>query len=476
MAVLQHYTGTNNYRGLRAGSLQLAQFLRNDFASMAGEIESAFPSLAGRVHNERTASLFARVDQSIKREDVPLRYLPIVRRIARELATLYAQPPRRDWVDSGERNGPLVDVYRRQGIDRLMHETQRSLIMQQTQILLVLPGGPDGFRVLRYDPYDVEVIAGNPLYAGDIQQAERVRVSVPIVSGVDTVEFGVMEMTRDSIRWAGSNGGPFGEGGRNPFGQTDRPYPIAVIRSVEPDHGVFYAPVNDPVRQAQIGINLALTDIERVLRFDAHGLKVLTPGPEGNVTQGMADGVPFSVDSLIALPGFGTDLKVVGGQMGPMIQAYVNYIQRYLEWLAVFLDMSPDALMKSNAAKTAVSRKFDRMDRSEKRQEYEPIMQRAESDLYREIVRVAATRGVNYPDASGVRVEWSDTRQIPADPLAEAQALQQRMALGIDSPVEAIRREQGVSRERARTLAAQYRDDAAPATPQPPAQLAAADA
>jgi len=472
MSVLQPYTSTRRYRALRFPSLQLSQFLRNDYSSMSAEIVAAFPSLAGRVGDAKARSLFDRVDQEIAREDVPLRYLPICRRVAREVATLYAQPPRRDWRDTGERNGPLVDVYRRQRIDDLMLAAHESLVLQQTQVLLTLPGGPDGFRVLRLDPYDVEVIPGNPLFAGDIAQAERVRIQYPTHIDAETRSFGVLELTRDAIRWSDAAGGPFGEDGNNPFREAANPYPLTVIRSVEPDHGDFFAPVNDPVRQAQVAVNLALTDIERVLRFDAHGLKVLTAGQDGSVTQAQADQVPFSVDRLIAVPGMGADLKVVGGQMAPAIQAYIQFIQRELEWLAVFLDISPDVLMKSNAAKTAVSRKFDRMDRAENRQRYEPIMQRAESELYEQIQRVAATRGINYPSARRVALAYGEGKQIPADPLADAQATQQRIAVGIDSPVAAIAREQGITEERAREVFARYRADSAavraePAGPMP---------
>jgi len=459
MSVLQPQTTTNQYRGMRAASLQLAQFLRSDFSSMQGEIVSAFPSLAGRVSDERTASLFDRVEQSISRADVPLRYLPICRRVAHEIATLYAQPPRRTWVDSGTAAGPIVEAYRRQRVDAKMRATQEGLVLQHTQILMVMPGGPDGFRLTRLDPYDVEIIPGNPLYADDIAQAERVRVQYPTHVDAEMRMFGVLEMTRDSIRWAEGKGGPFGEDGTNPFRDQANPYPIVAVRAVEPDAGVFYAPVNDPVRQAQIAVNLALTDIERVLRFDAHGLKILTSGADGSVTQAQADLVPFSVDRLIAVPGMNADLKVVGGQMAPAINAYVQYIQRLLEWIAVFLDISPDVLMKSNASKTAVSRQFDRLDRSEKRQRYEEIMQTAESDLYEQIVRVSRQRGIVYPAARRVAMAWGQGRQIPVNPLADAQALQARIPLGIDSAVAVVMREQGISRAQAEQVVSQYRAD-----------------
>lgn len=475
--VLTPTTAVSHYRALRAESLQLAQFLRDDFGAMRAEIAAAFPSLADRVgFSPRDRSLFDRVQNTVTRDDVPLRYLPIVRRVARELASLYAAPPFRAWANVGSENiRGLVDAYRRQRVDALMLQTQRSLVLQHTQILLVLPGGPDGFRVKRLDPHDVEVIPGNPLYADDLQQAERIRIMYCTRADSTQRDFGVLEMTREHIRWSGSASGPFDEAtGRNPFGGTDTPYPLIVIRDNEPDEGEFFGPVNQPVLQAQIAVNLALTDIERVLRFDAHGYRVLVPGPEENMTPAMAKSLTMSVDSLMVLPGTGTDFKIVGGQMAGVLQAYVTFIQRQLEWLAVFLDISPDVLMKSNAAKTAVSRRFDRLDRAENRQAYAPLMARAERELYSEIRRVAATRGIMYPATDRVDVTYREGKQIPADPNAEAQALQARIGLGIDSPIAAIAREQGITEAQARAVFARYaehstatREPVAPPIPAP---------
>ena len=469
--VLTPTTSVSHYRAMRAESLQLAQFLRDDFSAMRAEIAAAFPSLADRVgFSPRDRSLFDRVQQSVTQDDVPLRYLPIVRRVARELASLYAAPPFRVWQGIGGQNiRGLVDAYRRQRIDARMLQTQRSLTLQHTQILLVLPGGPDGFRVKRLDPHDVEVIPGNPLYADDLQQAERIRIMYCTRADSSQRDFGVLEMTREHIRWSGSASGPFDEAaGRNPFGGTDTPYPLIVIRDTEPDEGEFFAPVNQPVLQAQIAVNLALTDIERVLRFDAHGYRVLVPGPDDNMTPAMANNITMSVDSLMVLPGVGTDFKIVGGQMAGVLQAYVTFIQRQLEWLAVFLDISPDVLMKSNAAKTAVSRRFDRLDRAENRQAYAPLMAAAERELYAQIRRVAATRGIIYPEAQRVDVTYREGQQIPADPNAEAQALQARIGLGIDSPIAAIAREQGITEAQARAVFARYRQDAATVAPPAP--------
>jgi len=170
----------------------------------------------------------------------------------------------------------------------------------------------------------------------------------------------------------------------------------------------------------------------------------------------------------MVLPGVGTDFKIVGGQMAGVLQAYVTFIQRQLEWLAVFLDISPDVLMKSNAAKTAVSRRFDRLDRAENRQAYAPLMAAAERELYAQIRRVAATRGIIYPEAQRVDVTYREGQQIPADPNAEAQALQARIGLGIDSPIAAIAREQGITEAQARAVFARYRQDAATVAPPAP--------
>jgi len=86
-------------------------------------------------------------------------------------------------------------------------------------------------------------------------------------------------------------------------------------------------------------------------------------------------------------------------------------------------------------------------------------MQRAESDLYEQIVRVSRQRGIVYPAARRVAMTWGQARQIPVNPLADAQALQARIPLGIDSPVAVVMREQGLSRAQAEQVVAQYRAD-----------------
>ena len=423
---------------LRKKSLEFAQFLDGDFTSIPYHMKRAFPS---------------------GYKKMPIRIINLLQQFVFDLATLYARAPNRMFVaaqkDAGGNNrlDPAVyqkfnDIYDRSGFDSACFQGSRKLVPQQTQVFVVLPSGPCKQIIKSFSPFEVFVTPGNALTASDIQSAAEVRIRAPVAAQDDNVLLGWMVFTPTECYWDadGTKRSIFNltnpQDISNPWPGT---IPLAAVHAVEPPPGCFIAPLADDLYHEQIGICLALSQIEFMARHSAP-VKVIQPGQDGGLVSEQAEGLPMGADDWVALPGPGSTLAVIQPQ--PMIGEYRMMIDWMTGLLANTHNVAPDSFSKSPAAKTSVSRAYDRADRAETRDRYKRIFEPLETQLARLVARVSnlyGPDGIVLPEDVIVNVTYQEPDDAPADPVHAMQAALMTFRTGVDSPVDYLARQNGIS-------------------------------
>lgn len=409
-------------------SRQLAQLLRGDFSSIAGELGSVFPHTRG----------------------LQERYVPLVQRYAQELSGLYVRPVVRRFMDSTapiEALLKLQAVYLSSQIDRGLHAAHRALLVQNTVVLAVLPAGVGKVRLLVLEPWQVDWQVGDPLYADDVQAADKVCLRVPVKTVGSTIVYGDLVMTQAEIYLdrGGEKAPVYGASTRNPFGRI----PLVVIRGEDPLPGRPFAPVLEPLLNMAIALCVSESDTELLVHTQAWGQKIIR---NAQIAQQVEE-LQVGPDKVLALVNNdpqapAPDLAIVQGQ--PPLAQITGWNEARLRLLCSMFDLSPDAFLKVNTAVTASARAFDARDRAEAKARYEPIFVQAEQELAALIGSVLnLTDPLKVPASPFVDVTFP-AYDPPVDPLHEAQALQAMVGLGVESPVAVVAARDGVSLGEAR--------------------------
>lgn len=409
-------------------SFQLSQFLRGDFSTIAAELARVFPNTDG----------------------LQERFVPLVQRFAHELSGLYSRPVVRTFSSptaSPEAIAKLADLYLASGVDRKLQEVHRMLLVQQTVILLVLPDRLGRVRLQPFEPWQVEWTSGDPMRADDLGRATEVRLRVPVESTATTIVYGdlVLSPTEAYVSRGGTKVPVYGSSTKNPFGRI----PLVVLRSETPQPGRWAAPVNEPLLTMQLALCVAESDTELLVHTQAWGQKVIENAQYGQQVETLQVG-PDKVLALVnndptAPP---PRLAIVQGQ--PPLSQITGWNESRLRLLCSMFDLSPDAFLKVNTAVTASARAYDARDREESKARFLPVFADAENDLAREVAAVAnLSEPLQIPEDVRVAVQYTTNDSLPADPLAESQALAADLALGIRSRVEFVARRDGLTWEQA---------------------------
>ncbi len=422
-----------NMTDLRDRSLQIAQMLDGDFSSLKKAMRVTFPT---------------------SYKTMPIRVYPLIQRVAHELATIYSRDPQR-WFNAPTGTiDPLAfqkyrDVYIRSNVNDVLLKASRQLIPQQTQVLMVLPAGARRVNVQALSPYQIVVTPGNAMTADDITTAKEVRLRLPVAADDRCVLLGWAVFTPTLCYWDV-------DGTRSSIFDTKNPdnlanpwpgsIPLVGVHAVSPPPGCFLSSLADNILSEQIGLCLAVSQLEHMARHSSP-VKVIQPGPDGSLLQEMAEGMPSGADTWVALPGQGSSLSVVQPQ--PMLAEYRNLLDWQTGLTATMLDVAPDAFSKSPAAKTSVSRAYDRADRADHRMRYQRIWEPVETELAQLIARVSNLNnndGIRLPEDVVINVSYAEPDDSPADPVHEMQAMLMAFRSGLDSPVDYLARQQGISK------------------------------
>ncbi len=437
-------------QAFRDNSRQLDEFMSGDFSSMADELTKAFPNAPS----------------------LPERYVLFAQRVAEEIATLYDQPPRREFagVNRAQRD-KLEEIYAASKFDEELKRLQMRLVLQQTMIAQVLPTNSSRkYRLQHYAPHEFEVEPAQGAAWKDLDAAPEVQLLWPIRTIDERVWYGALTLTRSTATITGGTkpvGLYPGFGGVNPYGRI----PLSVLRTVEPRRGRFCGPIAEDVLALNIALNLGASDRESMLHHQAWGQKVLTTAAGEMVpSKAMVENIPVGHDRMMVLPSAGMDYKIVQGD--PKVHAYIASDEHAIKTAATMRDMSPSRFSKANTAQTGAARQADAADREQARKRYAKIFEAFERELLATIGETTRIFGDAVPIPETARLEsihyhaW----QPPVDPQAQVQANQATDATGETSPVTRVALKHNIPRDAAIDLMQQHIAEQSEINPSPTMQ------
>lgn len=405
----------------------------------------------------------------------------IPRRVADMFARQYRlRPVQRRFV--GAAGAPvdfakLKEVYARSGIDKALTQVHRHLVIQQSQYVVVVPDSVRKVRLLRFSPWQVHVTPGNSLFADDLAHAAEVRLLVEVGrtadGGQELVRWGEIVLTPTEAWIEGEDPSDKRDGEPRVVktslyhpetnGDVEPDYshpwadelrcPVWQIRSEDPIAGTSIPPIDEPLYAITVAFGIRVGDLAHVLHFQGHGQAVIEHDEPGSSSQKTE--YSLGADKVLNIEG-GT-FKVVSpqGQTGE----YNSFLEALLRWYALTAGIDQDQFMKAATARTAVSRRFDRLDRAEKRHDYAELFHEFEGKLARAVVRVlnmSAVQADALPTDVRVQVTFRDPPE-PADPQSETQARTMGYEAGELSLADYIAERDNLPRDQALAKAARNR-------------------
>jgi len=445
--VIGWYDPTSQNRDLqqlRQRSERLDLALAGDFTWLQDEISKQFEDtthLTAHPYNlpRRVADMFAR----------HYRLQPVQR--------LFTASDRVDFAK-------LKEVYARSGIDAAMLQIHRHLVIQQSQYVLVVPDSVRKVRLLRFSPWQVQIEPGNPLFADDIAHAKEVRLLVEVArvsTGYNELShYGEIVLTQTEAWIEGADPKSktpsvnktslfHPETNNDATPDFSHPWaaegrcPVWVIRSEDPTLGTSIPPIDEPLYHITTAFGIRVGDLAHVLHFQGHGQAVIEHQTPGGTADN--DQIRLGADKVLHV-NEGT-FKIASPQA--MVGEYTAFLEALLRWYALTSGIDQDQFMKAATARTAVSRRFDRLDRAEKRHDYAQLFHAFEGVVARAIVRVLnMTEQPLLPEDVDVQVTFRDPPE-PADPQAEVQARTMGYTAGELSRADYLAERDNLPRERA---------------------------
>jgi len=403
-----------------AQSQALEKFHNRDYSPALAELKKMFP-------------------QSWK--NIQLRTMPFIYSIARELGgALYSVEPSRafEGVRSPEIEAAIRRIYEEAEINSSLRYAHEVLCLHAGVALLCLPDSAGSSRISVHvlAPWRVKPERESPLVK-DERSINKWRVRLPRrETAYGTVQEEDLILTPETITWA--DGSPLYETEENPIGAI----PLVTLRAGE-RCGAFWPAVNSDLLSCQINLILSYSDIGSIIHQQGWGQRVLTGG-------GMdATEIQVGPDTVLNLEE-NHDFKIVSGANANTVGGFIESTESFLRLVLSQNKVDPSALMSSGAY-TAASRLVEQADRQTEKLIHRRAFERAENKLFNILARwTNAIRGFAVMPTGGVnvRLEYHEFSQ-PFDPLHESQASEIRAASGLESIVEQIAKERGISKAEA---------------------------
>ena len=383
--------------------------------------------------------------------DAPLRKIPFVARYAAELGGLYQRPVVRRFLtplasdlppEAWQKLGVLYDEAR---ADAIMSTVETGLWLQQSFASIVLPYG-QSVQIVPISPWQLLPTVSDAMRASDPSGWSSCDIQIPdrVDPQTGTITYSKITLTAtEAWRYTGGKKtGIYSVNGSHPFGRI----PIVLGHRVVPEIGRPFAPINEPVHNLQIALCLLEAETELVIRHAAWPQKVIINASVAQMTEQIALGP----DKVIALlrsgdpTAPGPDLRIVQGQLP--VTELTGWIEGRIKLYCAMLGIDPSAFLRVNTAVTVSARLFADATRRELRDRIRPVLERFERDLARLVAQVANLSGVvALPvEQLQVTIRWQDW-SASIDPVADAQGLQQGVALGMRSVVDELAQRDGLS-------------------------------
>lgn len=424
----------------RTNIRELDAYLRRDMRDAQAQRLKAYP-VNGPKHIQRT--------------------VPLVSRLARELASAYRRKPSRQWreVNADGTPGALFTgallerverIYTEARVNRRMRRAHEQQVALHNATLWVWPDPTPGkcpARVVSISPHEQDVEMSDPTGTEE-SDVKRWLFRMPLKHELetDTVLYGVAEVTSTRARWLSGpapfqGAGLYGEGDGNPFGEI----PVVMLRGSEPRAGEWWSPVPEDLLDAQRAINHDFTDVGEIARKQGWGQPVRKGGRPGG-TQGNVAEMQVGIETAIEVDDAG-DFYFASAD--PKLEGYVTQLRQYLEAVIATNEMSPETLLKAQGL-TALAKRLSLIDRDDARASAVEDLQRAEQRLY-DLIRKAVNwaTGTEVLPPALVTVEYYEPI-VPTDPLHDSQADKLDIELMLTSTARVRARRDGISLDEAK--------------------------
>lgn len=386
--------------------------------------------------------------------------VPLIFRIARELATLYVRSPTREYVGGGvtDQVQERIDaVMRDASLDSTLRTAQEQLVAMAQSTIWVWPvPQTGGVRLMTPPPHDQAVEMADPTSSSEADVAAwwlRLPVGEDAITGI--CSYATAKITPDTAIWvdgpADMRGkGVWAEDGSNPIGLI----PAIRLKGANPAPGEFWCPVPEDLLDAQRGVNHMMTDLALTARMQAHGQPVVK-----GISNVAASEMELGPESIIGLADTDGDFNFV--QANADLSGYQGVLDHYLRAVISTNGLNPATVIKSTAI-TALGKQLEILDREVERKRQVVEFQRAERMIY-ETSRawVNWLRNTELLPEARVEVTYRD-HPMPADPLHEAQAVKMLIEMGLTSPARHLAKMEGISLEAAKQLVGEIETELTP--------------
>jgi hypothetical protein len=331
------------------------------------------------------------------------------------------------------------DLYRRLRFDQFMLRTHQKLIAQNCQIVSFDHDGPGRERLRSWSPYEADVQFTDPLEE-DIRRAERVELLIPVARVGGTLHYGKRIYTQTQA-WSEVQGNQrplFGDSIEHGFGEV----PLRQIRRNDALKGWYWPALSTDMLSVQIGLNIAISDVELICRTQCFGREALT-GPGALVA---AETMQNGPDFMRIYP---ADAEYTYSETNPAVDKYMKAAQFTLD-LLTGMNYVPGSLVDSTGI-TGNAKAMERQDLEEERERSEVMLEDAEqdiADLIAMVVTGSRSSLMSFDSAPRVSVDYRYVEPRTND-LQKSQAREIDFAQGVDSAAEYVARTQGMTVEEA---------------------------
>lgn len=406
---LKHLSTTARTRHA-ADSLQLEEFRTFDFSSISREMAVVFKNTHDRIAH---------------------RYAGFVYRCSVDGAPQYVQSPTREWDTRDD--GIIRQVegyYRRLKIDRLLLDCENALVAQQAYLVTALRNKRGEIVLTRWLPWQVVGIEfDDPLDRSDITKAYRITLAMPVQSAALSMMDAHLELTRETavIRYPDGQVVPYGVIAEHGLGRV----PCVATRKFAPARGGWLPPVAGDILTAQIGIILAMSDTEYIIRSQSSSKVMIS----GDGVQSLPQEVADRPDGILPMP-VDTIPHVLA--LDPPIEKYMKVVDFAIGMVSDFRYLRPKPYQASIV--TGAGRAADAAGYYEERIRQAERTREIEDQLITLLAQVdqASVRAEPLPlglSLKGIKYHYVTAEQ---NVLQQAQALSLMISEGLASRIDTI--------------------------------------
>lgn len=345
----------------------------------------------------------------------------VVRKIVNKRSMVYRNPPKRTFQNMDQETGEAL--YESIGANTILKQANRYVTLLRTCMLQV-GWNDDQPRIHILTPNILDVEFSDP------ENPDRVIVTHQADRSQDVT---YSDWTPTGFRRLDSKGGLVPVSGNrrsvNPYGRL----PFVPIFATPPGDA-FFLPGGSDLIDGQKAVNTALTNLWRAIELQSHGQSWASGMDPEDYMMPLAHGP----NSCIMLPAGG---RFDFASPKTPIAEVLSAIEYLIKNLAISWDLGPAIFEIDQRAESGIAKVAESRDLLEARRDDIALWRRYERELFQVIKTVVNTHiPWSIPEDAKVRVEFGEIQESLTE-FERLQAQQMRIEMGIESPVDALMRE-----------------------------------